>query len=137
MRIALKERENRRISFTQENAKITARRSRNQRRRKTTANRHECSAFIRVHSWLEESSRIRAILNIGTAEITAGHSPNKRGPGKEPRIDANERESGHFFGVNLRPFVVRKSSRKNKFLIGRSTKARSAFGEGGTMKTER
>jgi hypothetical protein len=50
---------------------ITARQSRNQRRRKTTANRHECSAFIRV---------------------------------------------------NLRPFVARESSRKNKILIGRSTK---------------
>src|ERR1700747_1947317 len=69
----------RRPSFEQE---ITARRSRNQRRRKTTANRHECSAFIRVHSWLEECSQIRAILNIGTAKITERHSSNQKRPGK-------------------------------------------------------
>ena len=39
-------------------------------------------ASIRVHSWLEESSGIRAILNVGTAKSTAGHSPNQKGPGK-------------------------------------------------------
>ena len=39
-------------------------------------------ASIRVHSWLEQSSGIRAILNVGTAKITAKHSPNQKGPGK-------------------------------------------------------
>ena len=39
-------------------------------------------ASIRVHSRLEESSGIRAILNVGTAKITAGHSLNQKGPGK-------------------------------------------------------
>jgi hypothetical protein len=83
-------------------AKITTGRSPNQKEKKQAridANGRESDRFfvsIRVHSWLENPREFCASLNVSTAKITAGRSLNPKGK-KQPRIDANGRESDRFF----------------------------------------
>src|SRR4029077_15765302 len=93
---------------------------RKQRRRKTAANRHECSAFIRVHSRPFVVRRVlgnSCDLECRHCKDHGGACPQPKGTRKEPRIDANERESGHFFASICVRSWLEKPRAKTRFYL--------------------